>query len=249
MPESKYYDFQDILNFLGFAYKFNLRNDYGYPFNQDPKNVIFSHGQILIPKNGIRQTVQNKISDIAETPLKEITMMYQIPFVVVNNNEKKTFNKYKSGVINQDIALTFRYDKQYKYGDITKSIYEVCYYIIEHATETNEFFIIPYDFVNDFFSYYIIPNQWGIGFTVGNAGPQERFYGEVPNSSYIFAKLYKCPCCEDWVDSIDNDERCPNCGCKLEFFKKGNTLNISVNDDQIVIESQIVTKETDDDRE
>lgn len=246
---SGYMSFQDILNFLGFSYKFNLRNGYGYPFNQDPKNVIFSYGQILIPKKGIRQMVQNKISDIAETPLKEITMMYQIPFVVVDNREKKTFDRYKSGVINQDITLEFRYDKQYKYGDITKSIYEVCYYITEHATETNEFFILQYEFINDFFSYYIIPNQWGIGSIVGNAGPQERFYGEVINSSYIFARVYKCPCCEDWVDLIDNDERCPNCGCKTEFFKKEDVSNITVNDDRTVIESQTTTKEVDDDRE
>ena len=208
---AKYKSFQDILNFLGFSFKFEHKPR-EYPFTKDPNDVIFSWGQILIPKFGIRQMVQNKISDIKDAPISEIKMVYQIPFVVVDEKEKRVFDKYKSGVINQNISLEFRYDKTYKYGDITKSIYEVCYYITEHATETNDFFIIPYEFVTDFFSYYIIPNQWGIGALVCNAGPQERYYGETPNTNDKYPKLYKCTCCESMVDLIDG-ARCPNCGC------------------------------------
>ena len=215
---AEYKSFQDILNFLGFTFNFEHKPR-NYPFTEDPNDVIFSWGQILIPKFGIRQMVQNKISDIKDAPISEIKMVYQIPFVVVDTKEKRTFDKYNSGVVNQNIGLEFRYDKTYKYGDITKSIYEVCYYITEHATETNDFFIIPYEFVTDFFSYYIIPNQWGIGSLVCNAGPQERYYGEAPNTNDKYPKLYKCTCCESMVDLIDND-RCPNCGCSIEMNKE-----------------------------
>jgi hypothetical protein len=209
-----YRSFQDILNFLSFSHKFEAKG-YPYPFTQDPNNVIFSWGQILIPKFGIREMVQNKISDIKSAPISEITMLYQIPFVVIDKKEKRTFDKYKSGVVNQNISLTFRYDKTYKYGDINKSIYEVCYYITEHAVETNDFFILTFHNINDFFSYYIIPNQWGLGATVCNAGCQERYYGEKQNASEKFPKLHKCPSCEFEVDLIDGN-KCPECGYEIE---------------------------------
>lgn len=237
--EPKYYSFQDILNFLGFDYKFSSKSGYEYPFTRDPKNVIFSWGQILIPKFGIRKTVQNKISDIEEIPLNEITMMYQIPFVVVDNRNRKTLDRLQCGIVNQDISLGFRYDKQYKYGDITKSIYEVCYYITEHAVETNEFFIIPYDFINDFFSYYIIPNQWGIGATTCNAGCQSRFYGEKINASDRFPTLQKCKYCEQMVDNIDNGDTCPECGMHNAFdTAETSSSDILVKDDRTITESK-----------
>lgn len=86
--------------------------------------------------------VQNKISDIKEKPITEIKMMYQIPFTVDGRDG--------SGVINQNISLSFRYDKTYKYGDITKSIYECCFWILEHAIKTNDFYIISEGMVQDF---------------------------------------------------------------------------------------------------
>ena len=107
-------------------------------------------GQILIPKYGIRKTVQNKISDIKETPITELNMMYQIPFLVDGD----------VGIINKNISLSFRYDKQYKYGDITKSIYECCFWILEHSKITNDFYIITGDMVQMFFTDCIIDNQW-----------------------------------------------------------------------------------------
>ena len=132
--KKKYYNFQDILNFLSFDYKFETKS-YGYPFTRKREDVTFSWGQILIPKEGIREMVQNKISDVKEQPLEELVMMYQLPFMV------KDKHGFKTGMINQDISLSFRYDKTYKYGDINKSIYECCFYILEHATETNHFYV------------------------------------------------------------------------------------------------------------
>lgn len=152
MEEKKYYGFQEILKFLSFEYEFDKPNRY-YPFNRGKENVVFSWGQIIIPKDGILKMVQNKISDIKERPLSEIKMMYQIPFI-----EYK-----KCGVINQNISLGFRYDKTYKYGDINKSIYEVCFWILEHAIRTNDFYIITDDMIQEFMSYYVIDNQWGLG--------------------------------------------------------------------------------------
>lgn len=166
MPKKKYFVMQDIFDFL-FRYQFGTKDE--YPFNRDPKNLIFSWGQVLIPAQGIREMVQNKVSDIEDRPLKEIKMMYQVAFIDNTHNDPKT------GIINQDISLTFRYDKEYKYGDINKSIYEVCFYILQHGRFTNDFYIISDDSLFEFFSYYIIDNQWGIGRLLTASPPNEKY--------------------------------------------------------------------------
>ena len=97
MSEEKYYSFQSILKFLSFEYEFEKQNR-KYPFNRGKEEVTFSWGQILIPKYGIREIVQNKVSDIKETPITELKMMYQIPFLVDG----------EVGVINKNISLSFR---------------------------------------------------------------------------------------------------------------------------------------------
>ena len=152
MEEQKYYNFKDILKFLSFDWEFE-KTDRRYPFNRGRDVVTFSWGQILIPKYGIRQMVQNKVSDIKEKPISEIKMMYQIPFECEG----------KAGLINKNISLSFRYDKEYKYGEVTKSIYECCFWILEHAVRTNDFYIIKEDMVQEFFSRCVIDNQWGLG--------------------------------------------------------------------------------------
>lgn len=169
MEEKKYYNLKGILDFLGFKYEFEQPHP-KYPFNKGRDKITFSWGQILIPKKGILETVQNKISDIKELPIKEIVMMYQIPFIV-----DRGAGDFGIGTINQDISLTFRYDKEWKYGDINKSIYECCFYIIEHATVTNDFYIIADDDLFWFFSYYIIDNQWGLGRTTVITGCKEKY--------------------------------------------------------------------------
>lgn len=206
--EPKYQSFQDILRFLSFDYKFDTKD--GYPFNRDPKNVVFAWGQILIPKYGIREMVQNKISDIKECPIKEIKMMYQIPFI---ENNPKNPSDIGLGVVNQNISLGFRYDKEYKYGEITKSIYEVCWAILEHSVKTNDFYIIK-DYVQEFFSYYIIPNQWGIGATISGSMCKEKYFGEVPNKNDRYPKVCKCPWCESLVEIVDG--KCPECNYKID---------------------------------
>lgn len=164
MKEEKYYSFQDILKFLNFDYEFEKKNK-EYPFSRGKENVEFSWGQVLIPKYGIKEMVQNKISNIEDESINKIKMMYQIPFIVEGS----------TGIINKDISLSFRYDKTYKYGDITKSIYECCFWILEHAIRTNYFYIITQDMVQEFFSYCVIDNQWGLGSTQICSSPQEKF--------------------------------------------------------------------------
>lgn len=163
MEEMKFYSFKNILKWLGFNYQFDMENP-KYPFNKGRDNVEFYWGQVLIPKRGVRETVQNKISDIKGTPIGEIKMMYQIPFRV----------EERVGMINQNISLSFRYDKTWKYGNITRSIYECCFWILEHAVETNDFFIIK-DEVQEFFSYCVIDNQWGLGAMEVCSSPGEKF--------------------------------------------------------------------------
>ena len=162
MEEVKYYNFEEMIKWLNFAYF--LRKE--YPFNRnDLTNIKCNWGMILIPKKGIDEVIQNKISDKeTKDQLKEIVMMYQLPY------------EYQGhiGIINKNISLTFRYDKEFKYGDINKSIAEVCYYIEKHAKETNDFYIIYSDFVFDFMSYYVINNQWGLGAEYIDNSPMEN---------------------------------------------------------------------------
>lgn len=162
MKEEKYYNFKNILEFIGFEYEFENKRQ--YPFNHKKDKVTFSWGQILIPKYGIREMVQNKISDKNEKPLSEIKMMYQVPFECNGD----------TGLINKNISLSFRYDKEYKYGDVTKSIYECCFWILEHAFKTNDFYIIKDDLIQEFFSGYVIDNQWGLGSLVVCSSPSEK---------------------------------------------------------------------------
>lgn len=164
MEEELFRSFNQIMRFIGFNYEFDKENK-EYPFSMGRENVIFQWGQILIPKYGIREMVENKISDIDDIPIKKITMMCQIPF--------KTDKGI--GVINRNISLGFRYDKTYKYGEINKSIYEVCFFVLEHATETNDFFIITNDYFHEFMSYFVINNQWGLGATVICSAPEEKY--------------------------------------------------------------------------
>lgn len=172
MAEKKYYVLSDIFNFLSYDNEFERKKT--YPFNRKPENLLFSWGQVLIPAQGIKQMIQNKISDIDETPLKEIKMMYQIAFI------DKTFGEANTGIINQDITLTFRYDKTYKYGDINKSIYEVCFFIYDNAKFTNDFYVLTDDMLFTFFSYFIIDNQWGIGRMVVGSPCCEKY---IPNKA------------------------------------------------------------------
>lgn len=155
--EVKYYSFQDILKFLSFDYEFEKKNNKIYPFHRGKENVYFSWGQIIIPKYGIWEMVNNKISDIDKAPISEINMVYNIPFHEISSGD------IKCGVISKNISLSFRYDKQYKYGDINKSIYEVCFWILEHAKKMNDFYIITDDMIQEFMSYYVINNQCGLG--------------------------------------------------------------------------------------
>ena len=168
--DDTYYSFRTILEtFLNFDYEFTRKNP-EYPFNRKPEQIRFFWGQIIIPKYGIREVVQNKVSDIpsSSNPINRINMLYQIPF--------KEYDRDNGvGVINRNISLSFRYDKTYKYGDITKSIEEVCFWILEHAVKTNDYYIITDDDVFTFLSYFVIENQYGLGATVITSNPGEEF--------------------------------------------------------------------------
>lgn len=155
MKDKKYYCFNEILKFIDIPYDFERAKE--YPFTEGVNNVSFSWGQIIIPKQGIRETILSKLGDTKDCPLKKITMLYQVPFKVEEKHSGDI------GIINQNISLSFRYDKEWKYGDINKNIYETCFYILDHAKESNDFFIITDEWIQDFFSYYIIDNQYGLG--------------------------------------------------------------------------------------
>ena len=163
--EYKYYNTAEILDFLGLALKFESDSYKDYPFEENLKDMIFGYGYITIPKEGIEKVVQNKISNKEyNNILDEIKMLVHIPFYC-----KRTEN---FGNIIVNLTIGFRYDKQYKYGDITKSLPEVCYAIEKWGKKTNDFYIIDEDYINEFMSNYVMDNQWGIGATRITSSPQ-----------------------------------------------------------------------------
>ena len=119
-----------------FVSYFENENNKEYPYNRNIEDIEFMYGYIVIPRYGIEKIVQNKISNIKEEVLDEITMLVQIPFI----------NEGKIGVIAVNVSLSFRYDKQFKYGDINKSIAECCYFIEKHSKVMNDFYILYSDY-------------------------------------------------------------------------------------------------------
>ena len=156
MEEYKYFNTVEILDFLGIKYDFENNEGKQYPFKDKPSDIIFNYGYITIPREGIEKIIQNKISDKDyHGILKEIKMLVHIPFYC-----KRTKN---TGTIIVNVTVGFAYDKQYKYGGITKSLPEVCYAIEKYGRKTNDFYIINDDNINYFMSNYVMENQWGIG--------------------------------------------------------------------------------------
>lgn len=150
--EEKYYNMCDIMKFLNIDWEFERKEK--YPFNRDLEDVKFMWGYITIPRFGIEKIIQNKISDKEYRDiLQKITMMINIPFLC----------KDSLGVITVNVSLGFRYDKTYKYGEVNKSIAEVCYAIEKYGTKTNDFYIIRDECFQEFMSYFVINNQCGIG--------------------------------------------------------------------------------------
>lgn len=150
MEETKYYNFENTMKWLNFAYF--LRKE--YPFNQKHlENIKAGWGMLIIPRNGIEETIEAKLAGKEEMPLRKISMLYQIPFTYED----------KPGIISKNVDLTFRYDKTYKYGEINKNIAECCYFIEKYSKKMNDFYILDNEFVFDFMSYFVINNQWSLG--------------------------------------------------------------------------------------
>lgn len=164
--EEKYYDMRDIMRFLSIDWEFERKANKKFPFNNKLEDIKFMWGYVVIPRYGIEKIVQNKISDEEYRDiLDKITMLVNIPFVC----------KERIGVITVNVSLSFRYDKTYKYGDINKSIAEVCYAIEKYGQKTNDFYIITGDtYFQEFMSYFVINNQWGIGATKVISSPEIR---------------------------------------------------------------------------
>lgn len=156
MEDYKFYNTVEILDFLGIKYDFENNEGKQYPFKDKPSDIIFNYGYITIPRAGIEKIIQNKISDKDyHNILDEIKMLVHIPFYC-----KRTKN---TGTIIVNVTVGFRYDKEYKYGDVNKSLPELCYAIEKYGRKTNDFYIINDDNINYFMSNYVMGTQWGIG--------------------------------------------------------------------------------------
>jgi len=156
MEDYKFYNTVEILDFLGIKYDFENNEGKQYPFKDKPSDIIFNYGYITIPRAGIEKIIQNKISDKDyHNILDEIKMLVHIPFYC-----KRTKN---TGTIIVNVTVGFRYDKEYKYGDVNKSLPELCYAIEKYGRKTNDFYIINDNNINYFMSNYVMGTQWGIG--------------------------------------------------------------------------------------
>ena len=156
MEDYKFYNTVEILDFLGIKYDFQNNEGKQYPFKDKPSDIIFNYGYITIPRAGIEKIIQNKISDKDyHNILDEIKMLVHIPFYC-----KRTKN---TGTIIVNVTVGFRYDKEYKYGDVNKSLPELCYAIEKYGRKTNDFYIINDNNINYFMSNYVMGTQWGIG--------------------------------------------------------------------------------------
>ena len=156
MEDYKFYNTVEILDFLGIKYDFENNEGKQYPFKDKPSDIGFNYGYITIPRAGIEKIIQNKISDKDyHNILDEIKMLVHIPFYC-----KRTKN---TGTIIVNVTVGFRYDKEYKYGDVNKSLPELCYAIEKYGRKTNDFYIINDNNINYFMSNYVMGTQWGIG--------------------------------------------------------------------------------------
>ena len=186
MEEYNFFNMEQILGFLGIKHDFENKENKEYPFYDKPSDIIFSWGYITVERKGIEKEIQNKISSNGEyvSELKEIRMLYHIPFY-----NKRTKN---TGTIIQNISLTYRYDKTYKYGDINKSLPEVCYAIERMGNKTNDFYVIGEDNIHFFISNYIMNNQWGIGTTLVESSPKVQLndnFKEIRENDELNIKL------------------------------------------------------------
>lgn len=183
MEEYNFFNMEQILGFLGIKHDFENKENKEYPFYDKPSDIIFSWGYITVERKEIEKEIQNKISSNGEyvSELKEIRMLYHIPFY-----NKRTKN---TGTIIKNISLTFRYDKTYKYGDINKSLPEVCYAIERMGNKTNDFYVIGEDNIHFFISNYIMNNQWGIGTTLVESSPKVQLndnFKEIRENEEMF---------------------------------------------------------------
>lgn len=155
MEDYKFYNMVQILDFLGIKYNFENNEEKQYPFKDKPSDIIFNYGYITIPREGIEKIIQNKISDKDYNGIiEEIKMLVHIPFYC-----KRTKN---TGTIIVNVTVGFRYDKEYKYGDVKKSLPELCYAIEKYGRKINDFYIIEDEF-NYFMSNFVMDTRWGIG--------------------------------------------------------------------------------------
>ena len=161
--EVKYYGFEEILKKLNLYHDFNNKHEYlPQVFNHKIEEFDFSWGEIIIPKKGIRETVMNALSKNAEKILDELKFLWIIPYKLdkISPITKREISTY--GNIYHNISLTFRYDKTWKWGEITNTIEECCFFILEYAKDIGDFYIITgKDNVQDFINQVIIPNQYG----------------------------------------------------------------------------------------
>ena len=75
------------------------------------------------------------------------------------------------GIIHINVSLDFRYDKSFKYGEVTKSLPETCLFILENSTRLNDFFLLSDEVACEFLNYYVLNSQYGLGRITSSSAP------------------------------------------------------------------------------
>lgn len=159
---------------LGLKRQFESKHFNNYPFNFNIEDFEFQWASVLIPRGDIEKILWRKTRDENYNDLNtDIKMVAQIPFLRGNAH---------FGIINVNLSLSFRYDKQFKYGDVTKTLAETCLFILKNSKKSNDFFMLESDVASEFLNYYVLNSQYGLGAITATSAPSYSFDNTIEES-------------------------------------------------------------------
>jgi len=174
MKEEMYRSSEKLIEELGIVRRFESDSLKEYPFNWNINLFEFQWASVMIPRGDIERIVWRACrGENFEGLNTDLKMLVQVPFL----KEKDSF-----GIIHTNVSLTFRYDKQYKYGDVTKTLAETCFHIIQNSKKTNDYYILEADLASGFLNYYVLNSQHGLGAITATSAPVVRFGSEAKES-------------------------------------------------------------------
>jgi len=146
------------------------------------KELTISWCQVTIPNQGINKLVQAKIDDEQYSGLDELAMLVQVTV---------TWGHKKSALVTVPVKMKWRGDKEYKYGDITKSKAQFAYYIQRNSRELLDYWFMYPEAAITFLTDYVMTNQYGIQLAVVQAPPTQNYCLAHKDGATSFTSLDK----------------------------------------------------------